>query len=564
MNRFQDYKKKLVCCLLLLLWIYAPSSLAQRSLNVPLVVQEEVFWCWAASSAAVMGYYYGAPVESQCKIADWARQQGDWGADDCCANPGGETCNRTNKLCFGNESIRSILNNWHIAGECVFDWEEVDPPMTEADIQAQIDANKPFIIRTQYFGGHFVVGHGYDFDPTDDSLLVHYMDPWVGRGFTVARYDWLVENQGWNIALVLNTDPWPLRKVALPGDVTPDGSTIAEVSGHIYGLVKGFDLNDAGNVVYIAKLEGNGQGIYTHAGEVIAKKGAQAPGGGQFASFYSEGDFRSVSINNNDEIVFLADLDNGKTGIFTRATRIVQQDDPAPEGGTFIAFGGSDINDAGQVAFFAHTRDEGGTSHGIYLWDETGIHLVTRAGVIMGIPTLRDNGTVVYLGGLQNQGIVASDGQVFALAGAAAPGGGTYATGIAQFNYPDANASAAAEAVFLAGLESGAEGVFTSGQRIAVTGEAAPDGGEFVDLIGRPSINDAGLVVYLGRTSNGLLAIFDSTSKIVVAAGETAFADYTLLDLADPVLNNVGQTALYGRISNNAVTQEGIFVTILH
>jgi hypothetical protein len=53
-----------------------------------------------------------------------------------------------------------------------------------------IDAGRPFIFRWGWnpSGGHFLVMYGYS-----DST-VYYMNPWMGEGKKIARYDWVVKD----------------------------------------------------------------------------------------------------------------------------------------------------------------------------------------------------------------------------------------------------------------------------------------------------------------------------------------------------------------------------------
>jgi len=555
----------------LLTW--APLGKAQ-TLDVPVVAQQEVFWCWAASSQAVLDYYNAQTIASQCQIADWARTAGDWGADDCCVNSGGNVCNQINNICTGNTSIRSILRNWEVESDCVFDWAEKVPPLPPDQIEDEIEAGRPFVMRILDFTGHFVVGDGFQ-RGNDGQVLVRYMDPWGQGDHVWALYEdleQLVQPDPadpktlpyWNIALQLSTNPWTVDKAVLTGDTVPDGATISEVSGHVYGLAKGFDVNDAGTVIYIAKLEQDGQpdgeGIYTTTGEVVARSGEAAPGGGRFARFYMPNGFRSVSINNAGQAVFLADLEDGAQGIYTANAAIAKTGQAAPEGGTFKFFHGTDINQAGQMAFIAHVTTDSGTQKGIYLSDGADITLVTRAGVFSGIPTLRNDGLIVYLGGYPNQAIADSTGQIYAQSGGDAPGGGTYAPGPGTFNYPDVAMDGVVEPVFSAELESRKEGVFTQQRRIAVTGEVAPGGGTFVDLAGRPAINSAGRIVYLGDTSDGRRALFDDQGNEVAARGQMVFVGHEINDLADPVLTDTNRVAFYARVSKEGVRREGIII----
>ena len=90
----------------------ATSGATAQILCVPEVFQEQNQWCWAGTSRAAL-LYYGTDV-AQCDIANFARVQNGWGADDCCVNPGGAICNQPNWLYGAAGSILNILANWGV------------------------------------------------------------------------------------------------------------------------------------------------------------------------------------------------------------------------------------------------------------------------------------------------------------------------------------------------------------------------------------------------------------------------------------------------------------------
>jgi hypothetical protein len=284
------------------------------------------------------------------------------------------------------------------------------------------------------------------------------------------------------------------------------------------------------------------------------------------------GGYRYVSINDNDEVVFLAKLEDGSVGVFT-GDAAIKAGDPAPDGGVYEPFhgnDGSDINDAGQIAFFARTTGADGTRRGLYAWDRLAPTptLLTRAGVLGGIPVLREDGTVIYLGSVRTEdgqwyqavlqaGANLSEEKTFARGGDPAPGGGTFAMGLGKFNFPSGNQDAPVEVAFLAELDTGEEGIFTSTHRIAQVNDTAPIGGTFTDFSGTPSINNPGRVVYAANTSDALSGIFDTHGNPVVISGETVFDGAPLLGPADPVLTNDGQVVFYAHIRDGAGERRG-------
>ena len=126
-------------------------------------------WCWAAVSQAVLSYTGNAPAD-KCVIADWARQQNGWGADDCCTNGTGAICNQPNGLYGAGGSIEAILSHWGA------DSRRETGALTLKKLQDAIDDDSPVIVRWGWTagGGHFVVAHGYT------GSKIDVMDPWNG------------------------------------------------------------------------------------------------------------------------------------------------------------------------------------------------------------------------------------------------------------------------------------------------------------------------------------------------------------------------------------------------
>jgi len=182
-------------CLSLLLPVVAGSQV----LSVPLVVQEQSEWCWAAVSSAVLGYYK-KPL-SQCEIAEYTRTKATWhdyGQVNCCTSPSG-TCNYWNYNWGYPGSIQDILQNNGIdnAGNA--------GALTLAQIKTEVAARRPFVIRWAWTagGGHFIVGSG-----VADST-VYYMNPWPGEGAKISDYAWLVSNSehSWQGTNTMKTTP---------------------------------------------------------------------------------------------------------------------------------------------------------------------------------------------------------------------------------------------------------------------------------------------------------------------------------------------------------------------
>lgn len=222
------------------------------TLPVPSVAQEQTEWCWAGVGQATL-LYFETDVD-QCTLADWARLQAGWGADDCCLNPSGTICNQPNNFYGEAGSLQDILSNWGV------ETEAHDSALTLTQIETIVDNGTPYVMRWAWEGGgaHMVVGTGYSGD------YISYMDPWPGIGYQSAQYEWVVSEpeHEWTHSL---------GNACLPpghGDVTGEGivnigdvvSLITWVHGtgpppdSIYtGNADGCCFVDAGDVGYLAE-----------------------------------------------------------------------------------------------------------------------------------------------------------------------------------------------------------------------------------------------------------------------------------------------------------------------
>ena len=232
-------------------------------LGVPEIIQEQNNWCWAGCSRAVL-LYYGTNV-AQCNIADWARQQNNWGNANCCTNPGGAICNQYNLLYGSNGSIQAILQNWGVNNNAR------GYALSKTTVSSEISAGRPFVFRWGFNpkGGHFMVGRGIDGDN------VHYMDPWPGNGYSIATYNWVKSgsNHTWTHTLQLTTnvpsaDVWLTKWGTPPGNPPPyktadiwlSKTPEQGVNNTIYAKVHNSGPNNAAavNVEFFAYYFGSG------------------------------------------------------------------------------------------------------------------------------------------------------------------------------------------------------------------------------------------------------------------------------------------------------------------
>jgi hypothetical protein len=85
-----------------------PGARAERT-GVPMIIQEQSNWCWAACADMVV-HYYGFPVVRQCDFANWL-----FGQSGCCFAPGSSLCNRP----CSEADVSLIYFNWGIQSSLV-------------------------------------------------------------------------------------------------------------------------------------------------------------------------------------------------------------------------------------------------------------------------------------------------------------------------------------------------------------------------------------------------------------------------------------------------------------
>lgn len=182
-----------------LIILFFTVKIEAQVLNVPETIQENNQWCWAGVSKSILDYY--GFNQSQCEIADYARQVISWhdfGSTDCCLNPN-LGCNYWNYNWGYPGSIEDIIAYF---GSITSYGDGRALELSE--INYEISEGRPFVVRWGWNtgGGHFVLGHGVN------SNDVYYMDPWFNEGLHVSTYDWLVNDgtHNWTHTNVLTTN----------------------------------------------------------------------------------------------------------------------------------------------------------------------------------------------------------------------------------------------------------------------------------------------------------------------------------------------------------------------
>jgi hypothetical protein len=271
--------------------------------------------------------------------------------------------------------------------------------------------------------------------------------------------------------------PGSLQTVVLTGTPSPGGG------GNYSGLSSPL-LNGSGRVGFSAALTGGSSTAGLFAGvpgsvQPVALLSTPSPAGGNY-SFFSR-----LVLNAGGQVAFFAQMTGGPStaGVFAGTPGAVQavalQGSPAPAGGNYAAGLGSPLlNDAGQVAFVANLTGGPATQ-----------------GVFAGAP-----------GALQ----------AVALQGNPAPAGGNYDS----FSF-DPVLNGAGKVAFRATLTGGSSpaGLFvgTPGavQAAALAGAAAPAGGSFSAFF-PPQLNGPGQVAFLATLTG---AGVDTTNDLGLYAG---------------------------------------------
>lgn len=154
--------------------------MAEQTLSVQLMAQDQTSWCWAAIASA-MSEYTLATSKAQCEIVGEVTNDAA-----CCAHP--EQHNTT-------ADLDNVLNSLGISCEAFlssrFEYTDVRPRI--------VDARRPVgarIVDNQNGQAHYVLIVGCD----DDDRSIVSADPWGTPGTPAPRYrmpfDQLKNNYG--------------------------------------------------------------------------------------------------------------------------------------------------------------------------------------------------------------------------------------------------------------------------------------------------------------------------------------------------------------------------------
>lgn len=375
------------------------------------------------------------------------------------------------------------------------------------------------------------------------------------------------------VATRANLGPWrsaetPGRKLAARIVVTPVPShmatrytftKIADTQGPFRtfprpGLVT---LSNAGTVVFRAELDTGREGIFSSTGGSFF---SVAEGGQALAEFARLDAF--PSLNANGAVVWRGRLRGGSEGIFMRNGSSVTS--VADAKGPFHTFGHPAVNAAGAVAFLAGLDGHGG---GVFLATKGTVGAIAHTDGpfdgFLGRPSINDKGTVAFGARLDSgeMGIYAwrqgspptpiadTTGPFTALRGPCLNERGTIAFhACMDGTSPDCPPAASA----VQGLFAGNGGPLV---RIADTS------GPF-DALGNPTLNNAGQAAFIARLDSGHRGIYTGPDaerdRVLVTGDDLLGSEVTDLGFVQGLgFNDAGQIAFYARLQDGT---EGIFL----
>ena len=145
--------------------------------------QEEVNWCWAAVTQAVLKFRHGREISQEDIASDHARRTGK---KYLCAAPhrrkvlggacGDGSCTGS---CNDNHLLRIVLAEQG----CLRDVLTAKAAPSFDAVRAEIDSGRPLACRVQWqpTGGHFILVSGWSIG-ADRARRVHVLDPASNQG----------------------------------------------------------------------------------------------------------------------------------------------------------------------------------------------------------------------------------------------------------------------------------------------------------------------------------------------------------------------------------------------
>ena len=259
-----------------------------------------------------------------------------------------------------------------------------------------------------------------------------------------------VQTTIYGVLCMADAEMAPMRAVAASGKPVPGGGTFDRF--HVEGQPAITPVNDRGQVAFFATLARAraSEGMFVGDGrkiEVIALAGGPAPGGGKLASFATH---PVPSLNQAGAVAFSASIAGGKAseGLFLwsnqrlRAIALSGSAAPGIPGGSFSELPGPSLNDQGDVVFLAGVRRGRDSLEALYLYQAGKLRKIAAAGepapgggsfVAFGLPALNNKTEIAFPavinGGPVSGGIFVAAGNKTRMAvgaGTAEPHGGIF------------------------------------------------------------------------------------------------------------------------------------------
>jgi hypothetical protein len=211
----------LLSVFLVLMNVFVAECISFDLNSLPISIQQQNNWCWAAASQSVLAYYGSNP--DQCAIANI----GSGGVSYCCPSRLNNPCDLEKP--FG--TIQNILTQWGVNSNGTVG------ALPWATSVTELNSGRPFIIGIDYTyqgnpnGGHYIVARGYD----PDGQYIDYMDPAYGylrdTYIKLLSYSWTesgVHNftATWTESLRSTTNPRPACETGFVSTISATSATL--------------------------------------------------------------------------------------------------------------------------------------------------------------------------------------------------------------------------------------------------------------------------------------------------------------------------------------------------
>lgn len=164
--------------------VAAAGAPGRKELACAELIQEHSEWCWAASSASILTWL-GTPVRS-CDVVNAVRN-----ITYACGNTtfawADAAANGPIEALYGPApSVSALMGNYGHPGT------GRASALTFAQVQAEINAGRPFFVNWAWStgGAHILAGVGWDTTSGEEEMII--MDPWPNEGIKLVSYAWAV------------------------------------------------------------------------------------------------------------------------------------------------------------------------------------------------------------------------------------------------------------------------------------------------------------------------------------------------------------------------------------